>query len=122
MKYTLKIDQISVYTEKNDMNNVAYRAIWTLTGEDVDGNTATSSASTTFPEPEGSFTPFEKLTEKMVIGWVEDCTDAAYMESRKEHIIKQIEDAKAPKIETPTLPWVIPEEVIEPIVEQTLGV
>ena len=66
----------------------SFARVWSDTiGTDGD-LTASTSASTEFPAPtpEQPFIAFDDLTEATVIGWVEECADAAYLESRREVI------------------------------------
>jgi len=108
--YTMKIDSLDCVPALDGLSNVVSRAIWTMTGTDGD-LTASTSASTEFPAPtpERPFISFDDLTEATVIGWVEECADAAYLESRREIIAGLIADQIAPPIVTPPLPWAEPE-------------
>jgi len=109
--YAMKIDSLDCVPALDGLSNVVIRAIWTMTGTDGD-LTASTSASTEFPAPtpEQPFISFDDLTEATVIGWVEECADAAYLESRREIIASLIADQIAPPIVTPALPWIAPEE------------
>jgi hypothetical protein len=107
--YSMKIDSLDCVPSLDELSNVVTRAIWTMTGTDGD-LTASTSASTEFPapSPEQPFISFEDLTEATVIGWVEDCADATYLESRREVIAGLISDQIAPPVITPPLPWAEP--------------
>jgi hypothetical protein len=109
ISYTLKIDSLDCVPALDGLSNVVTRAIWTMTGTDGD-LTASTSASTEFPAPtpEQPFIAFEDLTEETVIGWVEECADAAYLESRREVIAGMIAAQIAPPVITPPLPWAEP--------------
>ena len=105
--YTMKVDSLDCVPALDGLSNVVSRAIWTMTG--IDGDlTAATSASTEFPAPtpEQPFISFDDLTEATVIGWVEECADAVYLESRREVIAGLIADQIAPPVVTPALPWV----------------
>ena len=108
--YTMKVDSLDCVPALDGLSNVVSRAIWTMTGTDGD-LTAATSASTEFPAPtlEQPFVEFAELTEATVIGWVEECADAAYLDSRREVIAGLIADQIAPPIVTPALPWAEPE-------------
>jgi hypothetical protein len=104
--YTMKIDSLDCVPALDGLSNVVTRAIWTMTGTDGD-LTASTSASTEFPAPtpEQPFISFDELTEATVIGWVEECADASYLESRREVIAGMIAAQITPPIVTPALPW-----------------
>jgi len=108
--YAMKIDSLDCVPALDGLSNVVSRAIWTMTGTDGE-LTASTSASTEFPAPtpEQPFISFDGLTEATVIGWVEECADSAYLESRREVIAGLIADQIAPSIVTPALPWAEPE-------------
>ena len=108
--YTMKIDgQPDLAPSINGHQHVVTRAIWTMTGTDG-ALSASTSASTEFPAPteDQPFTAFADLTEATVIGWVMDCTDAAYLESRREIIAAEIEKQRNPYV-PPVAPWVAAE-------------
>jgi hypothetical protein len=107
--YSMKIDSLDCVPSLDGLSNVVSRAIWTMNGTDGD-LTASTSASTEFPapSPEQPFISFDDLTEETVIGWVEDCADATYLESRREVIAGMIAAQIAPPVITPPLPWAEP--------------
>jgi hypothetical protein len=65
--------------------------------------TATNYGSASFPMPEGTFTPYDQLTQEQVLGWCwangvdKDATEA----SVQENIDTQIN----PPVIQPPLPW-----------------
>jgi hypothetical protein len=68
----------------------------------VDGDYSASSYGTVgYTQEEGSFTPYESLTEETVIGWVKDSLDAAEIEAA---LTANIESQKAPATLSGT-PW-----------------
>ena len=77
-------------------------AHWTCAG--VDGDLSASIYSTcSFPQPEGSFTPYADLTQEQVLGWCwangvdKDATEAA--------VNQQLANLANPPVITPPLPW-----------------
>ena len=60
-------------------------------------------STASFPMPEGSFTPYDQLTQDQVLGWVwasgvdKFTTEAA--------VVNQIDSQINPPIVTPPLPW-----------------
>jgi hypothetical protein len=59
----------SMYTLDTPDPGFVVNVIWTVTG--VDGsNTASIGGSTQFTVQEGTFTPYDQLTQSQVIGWI----------------------------------------------------
>jgi hypothetical protein len=89
------------YTNDNDKGVVTahWDVILTETvgeGDEAKTYSARRYGSCSFqPLPEGSdYTPFEDLTEEMVIGWVQATLDVEEMEAS---LLAQIEEQKNPK-------------------------
>jgi hypothetical protein len=82
---------------------------WTKTGTDANGNTGTFSGATPFtPDPQQSdFTPFDQLTQEIVLGWIQPVVTGSYEEHVNGVIAKQIADKVNPVVEPP-LPWAPP--------------
>jgi len=65
--------------------------------------TATNYGSASFPMPEGTFTPYDQLTQEQVLGWCwangvdKDATEAG--------IQSQIDSQINPTVIQPPLPW-----------------
>ena len=74
------------------ITDAVVQTYWKCTGTDADGNSGTFSGATPFDlntiDPD-NFTPYESLTEEMVLGWVEAAA-ASYMDHIDEQINKQI--------------------------------
>lgn len=75
---------------------------WRCNG--VDGEyTGTVYSTCSFPDPSGSFTPYNNLTEAQVLGWVwANGVDKAATEAA---VNQQIANAKNPPVIQPPLPW-----------------
>lgn len=116
--YTWKINAVDCEVSKNDMANVVYGVHWSLFAQDEEGRMASiiGMQSVGDPDPE-NFTPFDELTEEMVVGWIEGAMDINML---KENLTRQIEEIATPKRVTLQLnkPVVeVVEEVVEPAVE-----
>jgi hypothetical protein len=76
------------------------------TTENTDAYVATVYGSASFPAPEGTFTPYDQLTQDQVLGWCwangvdKDATEAS--------IQAQIDNQINPPIIQPPLPWATP--------------
>jgi hypothetical protein len=67
---------------------------------------ATNYGTCTFPMPEGSFTPYDQLTQQQVLGW---CWANGVDQTATEAAIQASIDAQInPPIVTPPLPWAQP--------------
>jgi len=89
--------------ERNTANGGVTVAHWRCTGDDGNGNTASSYGTTSHsPDPDAAdFIAFDDLTEADVLGWVHGVVDQAATESSIE--------AKINEMANPTtsdgLPW-----------------
>jgi len=93
--YTWKINAVDCEVSKNDMANVVYGVHWSLFAQDEEGRMASiiGMQSVGDPDPE-NFTPFDELTEDMVVSWIEGAMD---MEMLQENLTRQIEEIATPK-------------------------
>jgi hypothetical protein len=82
--------------------DVVVIAGWTCNGTQ-DTYTASSSGTTFFAAPEGSFTPYNQLTQEQVLGWCwsNGVNQAAVEASIQTSIYNQIN----PPVVTLPLPW-----------------
>lgn len=104
--FTWTVD--AMYTVQQPDPNYVVNVIWTLTG--VDGeNTASIGGNTVFSSAEQpeSFTPYDQLTEAIVIGWVQDALGADGIANYEANVNGQIESQKNPPVspENTPLPW-----------------
>ena len=118
-----KINQLEVAPSEGDLTNVVIIAWWQAIDEQ-DGFTGTVYSSCTLPAPEGDFTPYEDLTEDMVLGWVWD--NGVDKDAVEAQVLEQIEDQKNPTVTTPPLPWTAPaetpaEEAVAEVVEDEVS-
>jgi hypothetical protein len=81
-------------------------AHWTCSG--VNGEYSTSVYSTcSLPPPEGTFVPYDQLTQEQVLGW---CWANGVDKNETEAGIQaNIDNQINPPVVTPPLPWVTPE-------------
>ena len=104
------IQWMNVKPVEGDNQDVVVTAGWscagTETANDQEYNTSIY-ATCTFPAPEGSFTPYNQLTQDQVLGWCwengvdKDVTEAA-VQSQLDNLIN-------PPIVQPPLPWATPQ-------------
>ena len=122
LSLSYSIQSLKLKDETNSEGVVLPRAVyqtyWTITGTNADGQTGTWSGATPFTArnvPQGSFVPFEDLTEEKVTGWIQAVVDGD--PSYKAHIIEQLEKSideqfgASEEIESAALPWASGESV-----------
>jgi hypothetical protein len=106
--YTWIITAMDCSTTETNPDTVI-TAHWTCAGTctESDKTYNTSVYSTcSFPQPEGTFTPYEDLTQEQVLGWCwangvdKDATEAA--------VGNQLANLVNPPVVTPPLPWNTP--------------
>ena len=104
--FTWTVD--AMYTVQQPDPNYVVNVLWTLTG--VDGqNTASIGGNTVFSSAEqpASFTPYDELTEAIVIGWVQDALGEDGIANYEANVNGQISSQKNPPVspENTPLPW-----------------
>lgn len=99
MKYTFTINALDVFKEKDGLQDVVYTIHWALTAENENGTTASAIGTKTMSDPNSdSFTPYNQLTEEMVVGWLKaEKVDSDFI---KEGLDKQISEKETPVKET----------------------
>lgn len=94
---------------EGSLTDVVVEAGWICNGAQTSGETiytASSYGSAFFAAPEGSFTPYDQLTESQVLGW---CWASGVDKGLTEADVQAQIDAKItpPVVQLP-LPWVTP--------------
>jgi hypothetical protein len=80
--------------------------LWTLTG--VDGQyTASIGGNSQFTVQEGTFTPYDELTQEQVIGWVQNSLGADGIANFEANVQGQINSMITPPVspQNTPLPW-----------------
>jgi hypothetical protein len=99
--YTWSVTALDCSTTETNPDTVI-TAHWTCTG--VDGEYSSSVYSTcSFPPPEGTFVPYDQLTQEEVLSWCwADGVDKAITEAAVD---QQVQNLINPPVVTPPLPW-----------------
>lgn len=119
LTYTWKLTSLKKKST-TDVAGAIVQTYWQKIGTDADGNTGTFPGATPFDLNTmdlENFTPFEELTESMVLGWIQAVVVDSYETHVDEKILQQIMAVKQPIVEQ-NLPWV-PEEESTPNVPET---
>lgn len=102
--YSWKVDQM--WTVDTPEPGFVCNVAWTLTG--VDGQyTASIGGNSMFTVQEGTFTPYEQLTEAQVIGWVQAALGPDGIANTEACVQGQIDSMITPPVspEAQPLPW-----------------
>jgi hypothetical protein len=99
------VSQLECYPEYEGQTDVVTVVHWRMEGSDGDHTAEVYGSVGLALDPEAKFTPFEKLTEAQVIGWVKDALGADEVQGYKKSLANQIEALANPPIVTPHLPW-----------------
>jgi hypothetical protein len=92
----------SMYTLDTPDPGFVVNVLWTVTG--VDGsNTASIGGNSQFTVQEGTFTPYDQLTQAQVIGWI----PAEQIASAQAWVQGQIDSMITPPVspQNTPLPW-----------------
>jgi hypothetical protein len=93
--------------DNDNLSNVVVQTYWEKTGTDEQGHTGTFNGATPFDlatvDP-NNFTPYDQLTQEIVLGWIQSVVVGSYEQHVNEQIEKQINNKKSPITEA-TLPW-----------------
>ncbi len=102
--YTWTVD--SMYTVDTPEPGFVVNVLWTLTG--VDGQyTASIGGNSQFTVQEGTFTPYDELTQEQVIGWVQNSLGADGIANFEANVQGQINSMITPPVspQNTPLPW-----------------
>ena len=120
--YTWKITGLKTKNITEDKQNAVVQTYWQKIGIDENGNEGTFSGATPFTvdptDDSGPFIPFEQLTEKDVIAWIQTVVVGQYEEHVNGQIQKQINEKINPVTEA-NLPWVPENTVPQPVSTET---
>ncbi|NBW22596.1 MAG: hypothetical protein EBR82_83085 [Caulobacteraceae bacterium] len=103
-QFTWTIDQM--YTLDTPEPGFVVNVLWTLTG--VDGQyTAAISGNNQFVTQEGTFTPYDQLTQAQVIGWVQAALGVDGVANMEACVQGQIDSLINPPVspQNTPLPW-----------------
>ena len=100
------ISSMDCRVQEGQYQDVVITVHWQCTDtQTIDGKEYSGRVYSTcsLPAPEGSFTPYDQLTQQQVLGWIwANGVDQAATEAAVE---AQIQAQAFPTIVTPQLPW-----------------
>ena len=100
------ISSLDCKVQEGEYQDVVIVAHWSCTNtQTIDGKEYSGRVYSTcsLPAPEGSFTPFQDLTQDIVLGWIwANGVDKSATEAAVE---QQIQSQAHPTVISPALPW-----------------
>lgn len=102
---TWAVVQMDAYPEYEGATDVVFTVHWTLNRTDGEYAVGVYGSQGLTLDPEGSFMPYEDLTQEQVIGWVHNAMGEEQVAAYEAAVIKQIDEAKNPPVVNPPLPW-----------------
>jgi len=103
------IEYMQCKPTEGSYTDVVITAGWRCNGTQTENSVdyvASVYGSASFPAPEGTFTPYDQLTQEQVLGWCwADGVDKAATEAGVQSLI---DNQINPPIVTPPLPWATP--------------
>ncbi|CAB4126814.1 hypothetical protein UFOVP84_25 [uncultured Caudovirales phage] len=103
---TWSIKQLDCKPQVGSMTDYVVTAHWLLTGTDgTYKDSAYGSVSFTEDANKPNYTPFNELTNEIVVSWVKSTLGDKKVAKLETSIINQINDQITPPIVTPQLPW-----------------
>jgi hypothetical protein len=100
------VTSMDCYVQQDNLSDVVYCVHYQCTDtQTIDGKEYSGRVYSTcsLPAPEGSFTPYDQLTQQQVLDWIwangvdKDATEAA--------VEQQIQSQAHPTVISPALPW-----------------
>lgn len=101
--YTFSIKELEIKQQFLEKENVVFRVNFKFEGEDQNGNKAYTTLSFRLNNPTENFTPFEDLTEEIIMSWIAPVYE--HLEERlKEQVDKKLQSDDINLISMP-IPW-----------------
>lgn len=102
IEYKWRIDPLMVGTNINGLENVVVKVTWICEATDGEFQSATSGYVPIELDPDGTFKPYEELTEADIWSWINPHIDKAIVE---EGLAAVIEGQKHPEYLYLPTPW-----------------
>jgi hypothetical protein len=103
--YTWIIESINCRSEFENETNVVFNVSWRIKATNGKNTEEVYGAQTIPFEAKNNFTPFDQLTEEMVIAWVQEAAGIDRITKLQQTLDAKLITADKPTIITPALPW-----------------
>ena len=100
------ISSMDCYVQQDNLSDVVYSVHWQCTDtQTIDGKEYSGRVYSTcsLPAPEGSFTPFQDLTQQQVLGWI--WTNGVDQAATEAAVEAQIQAQAHPVVVSLSPPW-----------------
>ena len=104
--YEWKAERLDAYPQKDGFNEVVFTVHWRVNANDGDDHNATVYGTQWVElDPEGDFTPYDKLTQEQVLSWVKSAMGDGKIAEIESYLDQQIANQINPPVVSPALPW-----------------
>lgn len=98
-------ERLDAYPQKDGFNDVVFVVFWRVTASDGKHNATVAGSQMIELDPDGEFTPYDKLTKDQVLSWVKSSMGQGKIVEIESYLDKQIANQIIPPVSTPALPW-----------------
>ena len=103
--YTWSVAQMDAYPTFENHTDVVFTVHWRMDGTDGEHTAGVYGAVGLTLDPKADYVPYEKLTEKQVMGWVQEALGEDQVAIYENKVAEQIAALANPPVVTPPLPW-----------------
>jgi hypothetical protein len=98
-------ERLDAYPEKDGFNDVVFVVYWRVTATDGEHEATVAGSQMVEMDPEGDFTPYDKLTKDQVLSWVQASMGQGKIAEIESYLDQQIANQIKPPEASPALPW-----------------
>lgn len=103
--YVWTVERIDCIPHVEGRDNVVLTVFWRVSATDGTHTTSTFGSQMIEHDPNGAFTPYDGLTNDLVIGWVKSVMTFTTPADVEENLALSIERLINPPVVTLPLPW-----------------
>ena len=105
INYIWNCKTVDVYPSRDENTDVVYNVHWRITGEDSETLTTSTAIGTQVLNTDSisEFTPFDELTNEVVVGWIKDAMGEEQVKAIEDSIASQIAELENPTSVTMTI-------------------
>ena len=101
--YDWNCKTVDVHPQEEGETNVVYNVHWIVTGTKEDYSINNIGTQVVPLDPETPFTPFDELTNEVVVGWTKDAMGEEQVKAIEDNIASQIAELENPTSVTMTI-------------------
>jgi hypothetical protein len=98
-------ERLDAYPQKDGFDNVVFVVYWRVTATDGEHEATVAGSQMVELDPEGDFTPYDKLTKDQVLSWVQLSMGQGKIAEIEGYLDQQIANQITPPEASPALPW-----------------